>query len=535
MIKILICDDEGIVRQSLRFIIEKSFGDRCQIEEAKSGRGAVEITQRFRPDIAFMDIQMPGINGIEAMREMQKENANMEFIVLTAYDRFGYAKDAIDLGVLEYLTKPMNRDKVVEVLQRAIREVEERRRKTSYDLEIREKLETVIPIIENGFINSVIIMEEGHHEELGYDNLLNLSGKMGIMMVVEFGEDHREDGGLTNPVGSNVKMQKCYSDFCTTLKSYNQCIIGAIMANKIIVCLPVEKDYGEYNNRVQLIEQARAIVRKLEQQIGLKFQIGIGSVRPLPQLNESYKEALTALRQSIGKVTHIKDIPVGCVYEDEYPIEMEDIIFDALAKAKKEMMLEECRKFMEWIQNEIPEIDNNVRLKAMEFVLRAETMAYRHGGMRYNLESRRGFMEQVLQCKTYQELNLWFEDKMATACHNISEKQKEQNLSVVAQAKHYIEENYTKELSLDDISREMNISPYYFSKLFKDETGVNYIEYVTKLRIDCAKELLRNPENSIKMVCVEVGYSDPNYFSRIFKKWVGQTPSEYRGGSSHEE
>ena len=91
------------------------------------------------------------------------------------------------------------------------------------------------------------------------------------------------------------------------------------------------------------------------------------------------------------------------------------------------------------------------------------------------------------------------------------------------------DENYTKNISLDDVSKVVNISPYYFSKLFKEEAGVNFIDYLTKKRIDYAKELLEDNTYSIKEVCAMCGYSDPNYFSRIFKKKENVTPSEYRG------
>ena len=96
----------------------------------------------------------------------------------------------------------------------------------------------------------------------------------------------------------------------------------------------------------------------------------------------------------------------------------------------------------------------------------------------------------------------------------------------------WIEENYSKNVSLDDVSRILNISPYYFSKLFKEDTGEGFVEYVTRIRIDKAKELLSESEYSMKEICSMVGYSDPNYFSRIFRKTVGISPTEYKGSQS---
>ena len=95
-------------------------------------------------------------------------------------------------------------------------------------------------------------------------------------------------------------------------------------------------------------------------------------------------------------------------------------------------------------------------------------------------------------------------------------------------AQEYIQENYRRDLSLDELSKELDISPYYFSKLFKEETGSNFVEYLTNLRMSRAKELLKDERCSMKEICLEVGYSDPNYFSRIFKKNFGVTPTEYR-------
>lgn len=118
--------------------------------------------------------------------------------------------------------------------------------------------------------------------------------------------------------------------------------------------------------------------------------------------------------------------------------------------------------------------------------------------------------------------------KVKEACRNVLNKREEKTGSIIETAKNYIKNNYHKDISLDDVSREVNISPYYFSKLFKETTGENFIEYLTNLRMDKAKELLQTTECSMKEICVKTGYSDPNYFSRSFKKNVGVTPTEYK-------
>ena len=122
MYRIMLADDEGIMLEALKNIITSNFGDECEIATAKTGRAVVELAESFRPDIAFMDIQMPGINGIQAIKEIQKYNQNTIFIVISAYDKFSYAKEAINLGVLEYLTKPVNKRVVIDVCKMCIRD-----------------------------------------------------------------------------------------------------------------------------------------------------------------------------------------------------------------------------------------------------------------------------------------------------------------------------------------------------------------------------------------------------------------------------
>ena len=107
-------------------------------------------------------------------------------------------------------------------------------------------------------------------------------------------------------------------------------------------------------------------------------------------------------------------------------------------------------------------------------------------------------------------------------------RKRKQSESVMEKAKEYIRENFQKDLTLDEVSKVVDISPYYFSKLFKQETGENFIEYLTKVRMKNAEGLLKDSSYSIKEICAASGYGDPNYFSRIFKKYEGVTPSEYR-------
>ena len=248
------------------------------------------------------------------------------------------------------------------------------------------------------------------------------------------------------------------------------------------------------------------------------------------EVNESYQEALDTERQGVGKVTHAKDMPVTCVYEEGYPYELEKELFAAIEEGNQEKTRERSKEFALWMKSQSAEITGSIRLKTIEFVLWAEHLAYMQGGMMYRFRARDGYWESLISFQTYDELTGWFVKKMEDASSHIAMKQQEKTNSVVEKAKEYIVEHFSKDLSLEEMAKELGISPYYLSKLFKESEGVNYIDYVTGLRIKYAKEQLNNSDKSIKEICHESGYGDPNYFSRIFKKWTGVTPTEYREG-----
>ncbi len=529
MYRILLADDEGIVLNSLEFIIEKNFSGKYELESVKTGRDAIEAAEHFRPDIIFMDIQMPGINGIDAMREIRKQIPGAIFIVLTAYDKFDYAKEAINLGVLEYLNKPVNQKVVVEVINRAMQEIDMRRERRKNDLQVRERMETVMPVIENGFIYSVLFQERFEEDIENYKNLLEINTSYGYMLAVVFGE--RQQGNyMTNAVGTSVRAQMDYYPKVREIlkETFPGCIVGNVSANKIPVFMSAEELKMPYNKRIEMIDKSRAAVRKMNQATGMFFRIGIGGVGRLKETLQSYDSALKALYATKGSVAHVDDLPISVEYEENYPVDTEEAIFEKLQDGKTEECLAQSDKFFDRMVSQYGDDEMSIKLKVLEFALRAEFIMYHSGGHIYRFDSRKDYLQDVFYLKGYDVLKKWFMDKMREAARNMMTGSEDHTNHLIKKAQEYIENNFHRDISLDDISRKLNISPYYFSKLFKEETGENYVEYVTERRINQAKNLLKKPDKSIKEICAEVGYSDPNYFSRIFKKYQGVTPTEYK-------
>ncbi|WFR57866.1 response regulator [Anaerocolumna sp. AGMB13025] len=528
MYRILIADDEGIMLYSLQTMIQKNLGGECEVYTAKTGRAVVDMAQSLRPDIIFMDIQMPGMNGIEAMQAIRMENKTVLFIVITAYSKFDYAKEAIEIGVFDFLTKPVNKDNFLRVIKRAMAQVDVEKNNQMANLRIREKLDTVVPIMESGFINYLMLQTGGAESTYyNYKELLDIEEETAYVILIQFGESY-ENGVLTNPVGMSMRSQKFYPELRDIVKEHFNCIIGAVMANKVIVMVPDQTDGMEYEERIKIIGQARNLLHSLEARIDAKFRIGIGRTCRIDELNESYQEAFRAIQEGEGRVVHVGDMPLRGEYEGEYPIDNEQLIFQWVIKGDIEAVREQASIFFDWMVNNYSEYMDSIRLKVLELIMRAEMDAFLNGGLNYGFLYRKDYLSEVQNSNNYDEIRSWWLKKITDITKHMANRKKAQSENIVSKAIRYIEENYRKDISLDDVSREVNINPYYFSKRFKEETGVNFIDYLTGIRINKAKELLEDPALSIKEICTMSGYSDPNYFSRIFKKIENITPSDYR-------
>lgn len=526
MFKIMLADDEGIVIDSLKFVIEKEFGNECEIEYARTGRNVIELAERFHPDIAIMDIQMPGINGIEAMREIRKTNDSLIIIVMSAYDKFDYAQEAIKLGAIEYITKPMDRAKIVNAIKTAMQMVTESRNKRSNDLLIKEKLETIVPILENGLIYNILFHEHFNEDIENYKSMLEIESEYAYMLVLVSG-DEKQGNHMTNAVGSSVKLQKNYKEIREFVKFYSNGFVGSVMGNKIAVLIPYADSEFDYNARENVIHMARELAHRLKDKTDIIFRIGVGRVHKLNKLELSYNEAINALLITTNTVAHADDLPIGCEYEDDYPVQLESNLFDEVEKGRTDAAITAARHYFEWI---ITRDMMDARLKVLEFALWAERIAYENGGLKYTIAGRHNYLPTIMGIEDPEMLWEWFKDKIIFSCNCVSNRREESSNNVIEESKQYILDNYTKNITLEDVSREVNISTYYLSRIFKESTGCNFIDYLTSLRIEKAKELLSTTQYSMKEICSMSGYVDPNYFSKLFKKNVGVTPTEYREG-----
>lgn len=510
MYKILIADDEKITLDAVKFIIDKNFKD-VQFETARSGREAIDKSDIFNPDIIIMDIKMPGINGIEAIREIKSKNRNVYFIIISAYEQFEFAKEAVELGVISYILKPLNRDRIIQALNKCMTTISSEKQKREKDIEDMERYENMLPLVEESFIYSIFIEDQS----------ANIEKCRQILSI-------KEDGGCIIVIELKSSMGVYDNDFSSYLKNLLKykcrCFAGTIVINRMVVFVP--SDYGsEYEERIELLNFGRYIIKKVkEYSESIDVCIGIGSRKKFDSLNDSYKEALRALSfTNINEAGHIKDMESCENNEEDYPSdEIKKIAYmcsigdeEGAVSIFNKIYLSVCAKE----QYSFEKIRSIVFEIILLFYKNIETDSF-------DSEIHKN-IPQFFKCLSCSEIETWCRDSIVSMCSDVKSKKQRDVSKIIVKAKKYIYDNYSRDITLEEISKFVSVSPYYFSRLFKEEAGENYIDYLTSVRIKNAKYFMENLNMSVKEICYKIGYNDPNYFSRLFKKIEKITPTEY--------
>ena len=281
--------------------------------------------------------------------------------------------------------------------------VDQTRQKRSDDLRIREKLETVVPMIESGYINNILLQDDFVTYQDNYTQLLDIQQKYGYMMVVEFG-DSLENGVLSNAVGASVRANKFYSTFREIAQDFFECLVGPIMGNRIVLLVPYEEEKEDYEERVAIVTRARNMVHKFENRIDSMFRCGIGRVKELGSVKESFQEAVVALRESTSHVVHIEDVPVAQKYEGEYPRDLESRYQKRILEKDVAGALNCANEFFEWMEGQSAVSREDVEIKILELVMDAERRAFFAGTMKYNINDRRGYIRELQACPNMESL-----------------------------------------------------------------------------------------------------------------------------------
>lgn len=524
MYKMIIADDESFVRDAFKMVINKHFPQVRVVAEAETGREAIEAASEFNPSLMIMDVKMPGINGLQAIYEIKKINPETRFIVLTAYDHFKYAREALSLSVDEYILKPARREKIIEAVSKVLKTIEELRSKKNQELELKEKLNNVLPAMESEFALSMIFSDTERINQMNYPKLLGRAFDVGYSMVLDFNASDNKNRDIIKGL-LNSKVRDFLTMFFNARVSY--CIISPVFSNKVALFFPEDEADDIYEIGKLSIDLAKSLVKKMQEELDISPFVGIGGIhKGIEGLIESYNEANLAVSSKKQTVSYVEDIEYSKV-DVSYSFKLERQLCERIRQFDKYDSIETFKELYFSIN---PWETRNIINKMCEIMVVLARIL-----LDFDMESAANKFfddverKQLMMFESKQEICEWCISKIHQLINCLADsKAINTEDDIIISAARFIEANYMHEITLEDVAKAVNVSPYYLSKLFKSQMSQNFIDFLTDLRVDAAKKKIPDSNMSIKEICYEVGYNDPNYFTRVFKKVTGQTPLEYR-------
>ncbi len=528
MYSLVIADDEEIERAAFRLLINKNFPEINVIDEAVNGVELVDKIMKLTPDIAIVDINMPGINGLEAIKIIKQNNVKTKIIIHTAYSEFEYAQQALALEADEYLLKPVKRDKIISVIKKVIDNISEERKRESEHVRLKKIINDLMPIIETDFMSSIMLGDIDKDNLMMYLNILGIEFNSGYIMTINIPQD-----ALASIISGDVEINSLKKEMLNFIRAETKnicnCVISSIINNKISVFIPVDQKLTHYEFRTWSIDLAKLINSKVEIKFGIKLQIGIGQLcNSIDQLVKSYRESINALsdRTIIGSVRHFEDLFSEKSYENPFFTYESELL-----KAISSCDYQQSKILTDKVFSELnPRLDVcNVK----EFVLAFIAVLYKsltEGNIIDYKESFsiQKFFKEIIKLQSMQEIKLWTEAIIKGIIDEISLERSNKINSYVRKGVEYIHENFMRDISLEEVAESIGISSYYFCRLFKQHFGKSFVQYLTEVRINQSIKLLNEDDFSIKELSERVGYNNPTYFCKVFKKHTGKTIGEYK-------
>jgi two-component system response regulator YesN len=537
--KVLLVDDEADVREGL---VQEIHWGACgfTIEgTAENGREAMELAERLEPDVVITDISMPFQDGLQLAAWLREHQPLCKIVILTGYDEFDYARQAITLRVDEYLLKPFSADSFMELLHKIKDKIDREVAEREDVRQLKEHYRTSLPLLRESFLASLltrklprtIIEEKTRNYGLPSNGACYLASVLALYPAAEDKEKTsssslRHSGDLDLMLHAMLNIAKELMDPL----SYGSAFI---YQDSIVLLTTNDGREGEawFNDlQVTLDRLLKSVLHYLK----LSVTIGVGSkVRHLSDLKHSYQDALLALdyRLILGaeKVIFIDDVESP----RQEGVRLDELMEQALIRNLKLGTAEELSEAISHIFDELIGASCTIH-EVQVYLLEVVTSILRtakESGIEMEELFGAGFQlhAEIFKFSGLEEAKVWLLDISLTIRKHISSSRQHSYKDIVEKALQYTREHYVDpELSLQKLCMQLHISTGYFSGVFKKEIKMTYVQYLMQLRMETAKELLRSSDLKAFEIAERVGYADPNYFSFCFKKQVGISPKEYR-------
>ncbi len=527
LLKVLIVDDEHLVRNLLRNCINWNEIGYEVVGEASNAHEALDLVEQLRPDVIFTDIYMPFMDGLEFGKIVFEKYPTIKIIVLTGYEEFEYAKKSVKIGIADFLLKPINDDEIRKVALNIKAKIEsERNQRNEYD-RIKNQLEENLPYLKEKLLNSIIqntYDANNINQQLDYFNIKISPDHVQIAVIEVSFPDNTDNPGEEERLLLNMQCLGLVSKYFRD----DQYVNIFIDNNQNIIAYNSEKDL-EFADCLELLRNM--IINKLK----CNICIGIGNIyNHMSRAKTSYKEACDALNYKIiaGKNQVISYSDISFPRSGTRSIQNDDT--DALAFYIKAGIKKKVHEYIEASFSECSQSGINIGIETirvlasgiLSVILNVLTELEIHIS---DIFPNNQPFEQIFKIDTLPEMKEYLLKLSEDTVNMIISTQNKKVNQAIEDIKNYINENMSDpEMSLSHTAKKFYMNVSYLSRIFKQESGYTFVEYLTKIRMEKAIRLLKETDLKAYQVAELVGISNPHYFSICFKKWTGVSVNDFK-------
>ena len=529
MLKVFLTEDESIVREGLRDNIPWEQYGFTFVGEASDGETALPLIRKLKPDILITDIKMPFMDGLAISAVVSRELPNTKIILISGYDDFDYARQAIELHVDQYLLKPVTRVSMLRALEQTKKRIEEEQAQRGYQRQFRQES------LEHEDYARRVFFEQLMDGSLSPAQLNEQAARLGIDL----------DAPGYNLVLFSLQPRAARTDYSeVTARLYDELIRYFLHWPEYILfrCNLFSYAILIKGNNITLQELTRRCVDNIrtrceasESDVEWYAVIGtpVGSLQELPKCFSQVNRILSLRFLLPGQHVLTEDTAMHFRTEDRSRDLIEGGSFDPMMIRSfiQSGMKSEIGSFTRNLFSNLGDAVNTLLVRHYLIMCVRVNAAAALNGLGCDSSLLIPRLPPVAMDMSNEELEAYFSRTLEAALRVRDEESQKQNSSIIENALLFIDQNYTDEsISLNVVAKAINISANYLSAVFSQKMGVSFVEYLTRKRMEKAKQLLRNSSKRSGEIAYEVGYKDPRYFSFVFKKTQGCTPRDYRTG-----
>ena len=522
---LLVDDEEEVIQAIIRKINWEELGFSV-VGYADNGIKALEMIEESQPDIVMTDIKMPYMDGMELCSHIRREYPAMKIVLFTGFDEFEYAKEAVHLEVEEYILKPVNSVELINIFTKLKikldQEISERRSMEKLEHYYTESL----PLLQANFCSTLI---EGriHEDELQKylsDYQISLPGPLYCCLVIHMSSSQIPEN--MNSLFLAASVQKQAEDR-----------LGKRWKAKCFPYLGNSVLFAQINNEneiAELTDDCDRFCKYVNRMMGTVVTVGIGQVcSQILDLAQSYNAAREAVSYravyGASRAINIKEIAPKESGEPCFTNDMELLnLFKKIRLNSEEEIVEAVDQYIESISFPLKSLQQH-HVVIMELVTALFRFSVNNDIAAEGVGGDIGILYGKLLELEPDALRKWLTDISLCFSENLVTARSRSTQSFVSKAKEHVRSQYADvQLSLAQICERLGVSNSYFSTVFKKETGESFVSYVTDYRMEQAARLLIETNEKSYVIAQKVGYTDPNYFSYVFKRKFGVSLSKYR-------